>query len=159
METEKIETLITEVLNKMGIEISGQVEKTEDELGWWFKIRTPDSRLLIGNQGEVLRSLNYLMRHLTGSEREPFFIVDVNGYYEKQVETVKHKARTMAERAKTFQTSVEMEPMNPFQRRCVHSLFTNNHSIVTESVGSGEERRVVIKFQQNSMSSSDSEEF
>jgi len=139
--------LLESVLIKMGVDFDKDIVVEQDELGVWFVVKSSDSGILIGGHGKTLLALNYLIRHLVGA-REQFFIVDINNYHRDQINQLKGKVKVIAERVRSFETSIEMDPMTPFERRCVHSLFSNDPDILTESSGFGPDRRVILKYHQ-----------
>jgi spoIIIJ-associated protein len=73
------------------------------------------------------------------------FIVDVNSYRQEKNGSIGKMAREMAEQALQERRAVVLRPMTPYERRIVHLELANNSDIKTESIGEGEERRVVIK--------------
>ena len=116
----------------------------------WCMIDTPDSRFMIGREGETLRSLNHLVRKIvekeTGGEELANIFVDVNGYQKKRFDNLKNIAHMMAERAKYFKSNIEIDPMPANERRIIHMFLEGMPDIRTESEGYGPSRRVVIKY-------------
>lgn len=74
------------------------------------------------------------------------FIVDVNNYQTKKIQDLVESAHISARRAKLFKQNVELSPMTSYERMIVHSVFTDDPEISTESYGDGKFRRVVLKF-------------
>ena len=113
-------------------------------------IRVPDAKTLIGMRGETLRALNHIVKRMVetkaGEELRAAFLIDVNGYYENQAETVRAQARMLAQRARLFKHDVEMNPMSPYERMLIHELFSEDLEIKTESQGEGKFRHVVLKY-------------
>lgn len=116
----------------------------------WCMIETPDSRFMIGREGETLRSLNHIVRKITekASNQEEIsnIFVDVNGYQKKRFDSLKNIAHMMAERAKYFKSNIEIDPMPASERRIIHMFLEGIADIKTESEGYGPSRRVVIKY-------------
>ncbi len=137
------------LLKALGVSVTS-IEAKSATKGLTFAIQSPDSALLIGNQGETLDALTYILRRIIDNKftddaaRE--VSLDVNGYKEAQAERLKGVARMLAERAKMFKHDVEMEPMSSYERLIIHSAFENDPNIKTESYGEGKFRRVVIKY-------------
>jgi predicted RNA-binding protein Jag len=75
-----------------------------------------------------------------------FYVVDINNHHKKRVESVKTIAYMMAERARYFKSSIELDPMPAFDRRIVHEYLSNAPDLKTESLGDGANRRVVIRY-------------
>lgn len=156
MESSFIKETIEYFLEKLAVKADfvGVVELNDGEI-IKFAIKTDEPHILIGQDGKILMAFNHLVKKIFEKERllknlEPInFIVDVNDYQEKKIEDIRNKANMMAERARFFKSSVEMIPMNPYERMLIHSIFTHVDDIETESTGRGRERRVVIKFIEN----------
>ena len=119
----------------------------------WCNIRTQDSRFLIGKDGETLRSFNHLIKKMIekelGEEQCPEIMIDVNGYQKKRMDTLKATAHMLAERARYFKSNIEADPMTAFDRRIIHMHLENQKDILTESIGEGLNRKVVIKYIEN----------
>lgn len=148
MEDTRIQNIIREFIEKLGIVIESIDLIPAHNL---YSIKTPDSKRLIGPQGEHLRAVNFLLRRYT--ERIPEiaeakFLVDVNGYLMVHITDVENKARILAERVRTFRSSVEMTPMNAYDRMIVHALFSTDPDIATESQGTGPIRHIILSYKQ-----------
>lgn len=118
-----------------------------------FALSLEDPSSLIGRNGEALRALNYLVRKVAEKEFPdtvlPNFTIDINDYYGKNIEEIKTKAKIIADRAISFNRSIELEPMSAYDRLITHSYLSNFPDIITESTGEGKERRVVVKVKDN----------
>jgi len=150
MESEFIKKTIEEFLKNMGVSFEEIVFVSPGKLGKpTFVIKSKESGLLIGTDGAHFGALNHLIRKITarrGEEVTKSFFIDVNDYQERLVESLKNKASMLAERARSFKTSIEMEPMSSYERMVVHTFLENTPDIITESSGEGEERRVILKY-------------
>lgn len=149
MENEKIKEIIENIFKHTACTISKY--ETSNENGMlWCMIDTPDSRFMIGREGETLRSLNHLVRKMAEKilEQEEIsnIFVDINGYQKKRFDSLKTIAHMMAERAKYFKSNVEVDPMPASERRIIHMFLEDVPDIKTESEGYGPTRRVVIKY-------------
>jgi len=148
MDQEKIQQYIQTFLEKMGITIES-IEPVSVAAHQMFNIHTPDSKRLIGPQGEHLRSLNYILRRMVERQSEPKenrFMIDVNGYQHTHIQELEQKATLLADRVRTFKSSADMVPMNPYERMIVHAMFTDDPDIVTESEGAGKSRHIVLRY-------------
>lgn len=153
METTFIKETIEHILDMLSVNarLTKVVEINNGEI-LKFSIETEEPHILIGEDGKTLLALNHLVKKIFEQQslKKKFkrlnFIVDANDYQEKRIEDLRGKVQMMAERARFFKSSVELIPMNPYERMLVHSLFTDVLDIETESVGMGRERRVVIKY-------------
>lgn len=150
MEKDLIKKTIEQIFNHTGCEISS-CEISEDSGMTWCTVETPDSRFMIGREGETLKSLNHLVRkvlekNLAKEDGDLNIVIDINGYQKKYFDNLKNIAHMMAERARYFKSSVEVDPMSANDRRIIHMFLENYKDIKTESIGSGSDRRVVIKY-------------
>ncbi|MBV9349906.1 MAG: hypothetical protein JO026_04075 [Patescibacteria group bacterium] len=147
MGKDEVERTLRELLSKLGIAVDG-IDAADIAGQTLFTIRTKDSGVLIGTQGETLRALNYVLRKFfEDAGDEAFrFVIDVNGYHLKHIKELENEARLLAERARTFKYDVEMSPMSPYDRLIVHSALGDIPEIATESAGEGRLRHIVIKY-------------
>ena len=106
--------------------------------------------MLLGRDGETLRSLNHLVRKIieksSGKEEISNVFIDINGYQKKRFDSLKNIAHMMAERARYFKSNIEVDPMPANERRIIHMFLEGIPDIKTESEGYGPSRRVVIKY-------------
>ncbi len=149
MNQDQIKKIIEDIFTHTACTIS-KCEFSEEAGMLWCMIDTPDSRFMIGRDGETLRSLNHLVRKMLekdSSETEAANIfIDVNGYQKKRFDSLKTIAHMMAERARYFKSNIEVDPMPAYERRIVHMFLESAPDIKTESEGYGPNRRVVIKY-------------
>ena len=149
MSEDLIKTTIENIFAHTACTISKMDISLEDGM-LWFMIETPDSRFMIGREGETLRSLNHLVRKMveksTETEEISNIFIDINGYQKKRFDNLKNVAHMMAERAKYFKSNIEVEPMPANERRIIHMFLEKIPDIKTESEGYGPNRRVVIKY-------------
>ena len=147
-ETRALE-FIEKLLSDMNIE--AQVEVTDGENGEKrISINGEGAAVLIGHHGETLDSLQYLAslaanKRVNGKKEEYTRIsVDVEGYRAKREETLRALARKMASKVLKYKKSVMLEPMNPYERRIIHSEIQNMEGVSTNSIGSENNRKIVI---------------
>lgn len=148
MNDQAVET-IEEVLKSLGVTVES-IEKVETELGHpCYMIKTPESGVLIGHKGEHINALTHIVRRIISKksgDEEQKFSLDVNNYRAGVIEQLKQRVTILAERARSFKTNVELEPMSSYERMIVHSVFGDTPDITTESAGFGRDRHVVIKY-------------
>jgi spoIIIJ-associated protein len=106
-----------------------------------------DLGILIGRRGETLSSLQYIVNLMVGRrlKTRTAFGVDVAGYRRRREDSLKNLALHMAERVKGSGQIMTLEPMPPNERRIVHLALAQDASVITESIGEGENRKVVIR--------------
>jgi spoIIIJ-associated protein len=150
MNTVQAQTIITELLTHLGVSVTS-VDVNSSGFEPRFVVRTPDSGILIGKNGEHLRAFNAIVRRIFEKRfaltRETPCLVDVNGYYSRRLKELRQQATLLADRARLFKTDVAMNPMNPYERM-IHSFFTNDPDLSTQSEGEGRERHIVIRYRQ-----------
>lgn len=106
-----------------------------------------DLGVLIGRRGETLDALQYLLNlavHKQSGEK-PHIILDVEGYRAKRKQTLERLAQNLAKKAKRTRRAVVLEPMNPQERRIIHTSLQNHPDVSTISEGDEPYRKVVIK--------------
>ena len=117
----------------------------------WFSIESQNARVLLAREGEALTALNHLANKIVekviedGATR-PRVILDANGFEKKKIENLKTIAHMMAERARYFKSSIDVDPMPAYERRIVHEFLSEMPDIKTESIGDGPKRHIVIKY-------------
>ena len=133
------------------MEIEAEVEMTDGENGEKrITVSGESAAILIGHHGETLDSLQYLAnlaanKRVNGKKDAYVKIsVDVEGYRAKREETLRALARRMAGRVLKYKKSVMLEPMNPYERRIIHSEIQNMEGVSTNSIGSENNRKVII---------------
>ncbi|HAE32706.1 MAG TPA: single-stranded DNA-binding protein [Dehalococcoidia bacterium] len=139
---------IDELISLMDVDVMCNLRQAESEevAGPMFEIEGDDSGLLIGRKGETLRSLQFMVRFLVSRKtgERANLSVDVEGYDDRRRQSLSSLANRVAQRVVKTGRSIELEPMNPRERRLVHITLSENGDVYTESSGTGEGRRVVI---------------
>lgn len=148
---EVIKTVVENLVKQMGFTAEIEIKEAMEEEGGKetivCNIKTEESNFLIGQYGVNLQSLQHIARLIVRKKiEEPInFVVDVNSYRQEKNSSIEKIAREMAEQAVREQRAVVMRPMSPYERRLVHLELSKNTQIKTESIGEGEERKVMIK--------------
>ncbi|MCS5659624.1 MAG: KH domain-containing protein [Dehalococcoidia bacterium] len=139
---------IDELISLMDVDVMCNLRQAESEEvgGPLFEIEGDDSGLLIGRKGETLRALQFMVRFLVSRKtgERANLSVDVEGYDDRRRQSLTSLANRVAQRVIKTGRSIELEPMNPRERRLVHITLSENGDVYTESSGIGEGRRVVI---------------
>ena len=131
--------------------IEAEIEMVDGENGEKrISITGSSAAILIGHHGETLDSLQYLAnlaanKRIDGKKGDYVKIaVDVEGYRARREETLRELARRKAASVLKYKKSVMLEPMNPYERRIIHSEIQNIEGVSTNSIGSENNRKVVI---------------
>lgn len=146
---EVLENLLAGMRVKAEVSISrGKGTPGDEERGpVMLNITGRDLGLLIGRQGQTLRTLQYITRLIVSrrTQRWANLVVDVERYKERRRRALESLAHRMADRAVADQRPVALEPMPAHERRIVHLALRDHPAVTTESVGEGEKRRVTIR--------------
>ncbi|HPN96207.1 MAG TPA: R3H domain-containing nucleic acid-binding protein [Candidatus Moranbacteria bacterium] len=146
---EKLEGIVGDFVKKMGFdcEVEAKKQKEDDKEMIICNIKTTDSNFLIGQYGVNLQSLQHIVRIIARKNGfdEINFILDVNSYRQERNDSIMKMAKNLADEAIAEKRAVVLRPMSPYERRLVHMELSKNDQIKTESIGEGEDRRVVIK--------------
>ena len=141
--------LIRELVANMNVEATVTMADGEDGEKKII-VEGGNAAILIGHHGETLDALQYLAnlaanKRIDGVKGEYVKIsVDVEGYRAKREETLRALARRMADKVLKYKKSVMLEPMNPYERRIIHSEIQNIEGVSTNSIGSDGNRKVVV---------------
>lgn len=133
------------------MQLQAEVQVTNGENGEVrIAVNGEDAAVLIGHHGETLDSLQYLAnlaanKRIDGKKEDYTKVsVDVEGYRAKREETLRALARKMAAKVLKYKKSVMLEPMNPYERRIIHSEIQTMEGVSTNSIGSENNRKIVI---------------
>lgn len=143
---EDVQCILQELLQRMNIQAT--VSQTEFFDTPYFQITTEDSGILIGENGRHLYALQTIVKHAVEQKHDsvcPPFLIDAGDYQRHRIEEIKERARMGAQRVRYFKKEVVMQPMSSYERRIVHVALIGDPDVATESIGEGENRRVVIK--------------
>ncbi len=141
-------SLVVEILDKllglMGVE--GKVEVLSAEVPLQLNVKGDDLGILIGRRGQTLGALEYVTKLMVVQRRKTWLplTVDVAGYKKHRRESLEKLALYLAEQVKSRRRAVPMEPMPANERRMVHLALADHPDVRTESIGEGENRKVVV---------------
>ena len=142
--SDKLLEFINGTLERMGLKSRATVEDRDNTL--YVRIEGEDSGVVIGYRGETLDAFQYLsltfLNEHKGENKQ--VVVDCENYREKRKETLTALALRLAEKAVRLCRKIELEPMNPFERRIIHSALADSELAKTESVGEEQNRHIVI---------------
>lgn len=135
---------LNNVLEKMGL--FPKVETRVDEKTLYVNLSGKDLGVLIGKRGQTLDSMQYLVSLVVNKGREDYIrvILDTENYREKRKETLERLAQKLAFKAKKLRKDIVLEPMNPYERRIIHSALQGNPTVSTRSEGEEPYRKVII---------------
>jgi len=142
---EIVKDFLGELFEKMGVDAEFEFEE-EDEL-LKVNIISKSSGMIIGRRGETLDSLQFLTGLVVNRNNTIYrkIILDTENYRKKRESTLENLANRIASKVEKSGRSKTLEPMNPYERRIIHSTLQKNKYVETFSVGEEPNRKVVIK--------------
>jgi spoIIIJ-associated protein len=144
----KSKEFLDRIFASMSIKADIKIRKEDDVLHVdILNVNSSDKGIIIGKRGNTLDSIQYLLTLALNKNKEKYtrVVLDIEDYRMKREETLIRLAERMAEKAKYTHRLVKLEPMNPSERRIIHSALQNHNGITTYSEGDEPYRRVVIQ--------------
>ena len=142
---EACEIFLKDVLVAMGMEVT--IKSSIDEEGaLYFDMSGENMGILIGKRGQTLDSLQYLVNRVANKNQDGYVRVklDTEEYRKRRKETLENLAKSIAYKVKRSKRTETLEPMNPYDRRIIHSTLQADKSITTYSEGEEPYRKIVI---------------
>ena len=145
---EVAENFLSDVFKAMSMNVAVEVRYQEDEKTMDIELSGEEMGVLIGKRGQTLDSLQYLVSLVVNRETEDYVRVkvDTEDYRQRRKETLENLAKNIAYKVKKTRRPVSLEPMNPYERRIIHSALQNDKYISTHSEGDDPFRRVVVTY-------------
>ncbi len=140
------EEYVSSILKGMGVE-DFSVSVTEDEESINIDLDCGNGYgYIIGRRGETLDAIQYLTRLVINKGKDDYRRVSINAgnYREKREDTLRELAKKQAERVKKYGRNAVLDPMNPYERRIIHTTVQEIEGVSSHSVGSEADRKVVI---------------
>ena len=146
-----IKKFLGDVLKAMGMEAEVKVVIDENEGSVDIELVGENMGVLIGKRGQTLDSLQYLVSLVANKEADGYFRVklDTENYRARRKETLESLAKNIAYKVKRTRKPVSLEPMNPYERRIIHSALQNDKYVSTRSEGEEPFRHVVVYLKRN----------
>ena len=143
---DKAKDLLKDVLEAMDLEVVITVKYDEAEKNMEIELKGDDMGVLIGKRGQTLDSLQYLVSLVVNKESEEYIRVkvDTEDYRNRRKATLEGLAKNISYKVKRTKRAVSLEPMNPYERRIIHSALQNDKYVTTHSEGDEPFRHVVV---------------
>ena len=143
---ENVREFLSSVFNAMDIEVELLIKINEEDKLIDVELKGDDMGLLIGKRGQTLDSLQYLTNLAVNKNSDSYYKVkvDTEDYRKRRKDTLENLAKNIAYKVKKTKRSVALEPMNPFERRVIHSALQNDKFVTTHSEGEEPYRHVVV---------------
>ena len=139
---------LNDVFTAMNMDVVVDVNYNEEEKSMDINLSGEEMGVLIGKRGQTLDSLQYLVSLVVNKETGEYVRVkvDTENYRQRRKETLENLAKNIAYKVKKTRRPVSLEPMNPYERRIIHSTLQNDRYISTHSEGDEPYRRVVVTY-------------
>ena len=143
---DKAKEFLKEVFDAMNIVVVIDVKYDEENRNIDIELSGDEMGVLIGKRGQTLDSLQYLVSLVVNKDEDEYIRVkvDTEDYRKRRKETLENLAKNIAYKVKRTKRSVSLEPMNPYERRIIHSALQNDKYVTTHSEGEEPFRRVVV---------------
>lgn len=143
---DKAKDFLKEVFEAMNMAVVIEVKYDEAEKTVDIDLSGDEMGVLIGKRGQTLDSLQYLANRVANKHQEGYVRVklDTENYRARREETLRHLAKNIAHKVKRNRRPVALEPMNPYERRIIHSALQSDPYVMTHSEGEEPFRKVVI---------------
>ncbi|MEY8521937.1 protein jag [bacterium 1XD8-76] len=137
---------LNSVFEAMNMIVVSDVKYDEDERTMDIELSGDEMGVLIGKRGQTLDSLQYLVSLVVNKDTEDYIRVkvDTENYRQRRKETLENLAKNISFKVKRTKRAVSLEPMNPYERRIIHSALQNDKYVTTHSEGNDPYRHVVV---------------
>lgn len=153
METaERAEKFLMDVLEAMDLKATVSMEENKEERTLDIDLAGDDMGVLIGKRGQTLDSLQYLVSLVVNKGEDDYIRVkvDTENYRQRRKDTLENLAKNIASKVRRTGKPVTLEPMNPYERRVIHSALQNDRYVETHSEGEEPFRKVVVSLKRGS---------
>ena len=143
---DKAKEFLKEVFDAMNIVVVIDVKYDEENRNIDIELSGDEMGVLIGKRGQTLDSLQYLVSLVVNKDEDEYIRVkvDTEDYRKRRKETLENLAKNIAYKVKRTKRPVSLEPMNPYERRIIHSALQNDKYVTTDSEGEEPFSRVVV---------------
>ena len=137
---------LNDVFQAMNMEVVIDIKYNEEEKSMDIELSGNEMGVLIGKRGQTLDSLQYLTNRIANKNQDEYVRVklDTENYRQRRKETLENLAKNIAYKVKRTKKPVSLEPMNPYERRVIHSALQGDKYVSTHSEGEEPYRRVVV---------------
>ena len=135
---------LMDIANLLGISLEVKITNANERL--LFLLESPDEETITGREGEALEALQHLVRLAIAKKYKQNLklLLDVNDFREKRRKIIIVMAKKLADKVRRTRKPIKTQPLNPYERRIIHTLLKSNRGISTSSEGDGHTKRVII---------------
>lgn len=141
-----LKNFLSDIFNAMKMEVKINIQIDEERHNIDVDLEGGEMGVLIGKRGQTLDSLQLIVNNAVHKNFETYYKVklDTENYRARRKDTLENLAKNVAFRVKRTKRPVTLEPMNPFERRVIHSALQNDRYVITHSEGDEPYRHVVV---------------
>ena len=142
-----VRNFLTKTFEAMNLVVDIDINYDENTSTLNIELKGEEMGMLIGKRGQTLDSLQYLTSLVANKKKEENYIkvkIDTENYRQRRKETIENLARNVASKVKKTGRTAFLEPMNPYERRIIHSELQNDKYVDTHSEGDEPHRKVVV---------------
>jgi spoIIIJ-associated protein len=135
---------LVDIATFLGISLEVKITKANERI--LFLLESDEEEILAGREGEVLEALQHLVRLAIAKKYKQNLklLLDVNDFREKRRKIIIVMAKKLADKVRRTRKPIKTQPLNPYERRIIHTLLKSNRGISTSSEGDGHTKRVII---------------
>ena len=143
---DSVREFLNKIFNAMDLEVEIDIKINEEVRNVDVELKGADMGILIGKRGQTLDSLQYLTNLAINKHLDNYYKVkiDTEDYRKRRKDTLENLAKNIAYKVKRTKRPVTLEPMNPFERRVIHSALQNDRFVTTHSEGEEPYRHIVV---------------
>ena len=147
---ERAEQFLADVFDAMDLKVNITTEENKEEHTMDIDLSGDDMGVLIGKRGQTLDSLQYLVSLVINKGEEEYIRVkvDTENYRQRRKDTLENLAKNISFKVRRTGRPVTLEPMNPYERRVIHSALQNDRYVETHSEGEEPFRKVVVSLKE-----------
>ncbi len=148
--TEVAKNFLVDVFTAMDLEVVIDITYDEEAKSMDIELSGDEMGILIGKRGATLDSLQHLVKQVINKHNEDYIrvTVDTENYRERRKETLENLAKNVASKVKRTGKPYELEDMNPYERRIIHSALQDNKYVTTRSEGEEPYRHVIVELKE-----------
>lgn len=142
----EVQKFLKDMFAAMQMEVEVELKEDKENHTMDIDLRGNDMGILIGKRGQTLDSIQYLVSLVANKQSEDYIRVkvDTENYRKRRKDTLENLAKNIAYKVKRTKRNVSLEPMNPYERRVIHSALQNDRYVTTHSEGDEPFRHVVV---------------
>jgi len=142
---QKARDFLAGLLERFDVNAEIKIEEGEDDT-LNIELIGENMSPIIGRRGNTLDAMQYITSLVVNKDEEKYYhiVLDTQGYREKREEALRKLANKIADKVVKYKRNMTLEPMNPYERRIIHSALQGNKNVTTYSVGSEPNRKVVV---------------